>query len=137
MCSEAGWFLLRHHERAVSTRKFNHAVAWCTREMLIARAATVRLPVFSADGLARFAGCSAVASVIRCKRNAVIEPATVRAFQDILREFGATERTPLPPLASAEEWFRAARNSAGVIAIRAFRNEDTSSAAGGKTLVTA
>ena len=137
MCSEAGWFLLRHHEMAVSTRKFNQAVAWCTREMLIARAATVRLPVFSADGLARFAGCSAVASVIRCKRNAVIEPATVRAFQDILREFGATERTPLPPLASAEEWFRAARNSAGVIAIRAFRNEDTSSAAGGKTLVTA
>ena len=78
------------------------------------------------DGLARFAGCSAVASVIRCKRNAVIEPATLRAFQDILREF-VRQATPLPPLASAEEWFRAARNSAGVIAIRAFRNEDTSS----------
>ena len=51
-------------------------MAWCTREMLIARAATERLPVFSADGLAEFVGCSAVASVIRSKRNAVIEPAT-------------------------------------------------------------
>jgi hypothetical protein len=95
------------------------------------------LPVFSADGLADFVGCSAVASVIRSKRNAVIEPATMRAFQDILREFGATERTPLPPLASADEWFRAARNSAGVIAVRAFRNEDTSTTAGGETVVTA
>ncbi len=97
MCSEAGWFLLRHHEKAVDTRKFNQAVAWCTREMLIARAATERLPVFSADGLAEFVGCSAVASVIRSKRNAVIEPATMRAFQDILREFGATE----PDIAAA------------------------------------
>ena len=44
MCSEAGWFLLRHHERAVNARKFNQAMAWCTREMLIARAATERLP---------------------------------------------------------------------------------------------
>ena len=77
MCSEAGWFLLRHHGKAVNTRKFNQAVAWCTREMLIARAATERLPVFSANGLAEFVGCSAVASVIRSKRNAVIEPATI------------------------------------------------------------
>lgn len=137
MCSEAGWFLVRHHESAVNARKFNNAVAWCTREMLIARAATERLPVFSADGLAEFVGCRAVASVIRSKRNAVIEPATVRAFQDILHQFGATERTPLPPVAAAEEWFRAARNSAGVMAVRAFRNEDTSAAGGGKTIVTA
>lgn len=137
MCSEAGWFLLRHQDRAVNTRKFNLAVACCTREMLIARAATERSPVFSADGLAEFVRCSTVASVIRSKRNAVIEPATMRAFQDILREFGASERTSPPTLASAEEWFRAARNSAGVIAVRAFRNEDTSAAAGGKTIVTA
>lgn len=137
MCSEAGWFLVRHHESAVNARKFNQAVAWCTREMLIARAATQRLPVFSADGLAEFVGCSAVASVIRSKRNAVIEPETVRAFQDILCEFGATERAALPPLDSAAGLFRAARNSAGVIAVRAFRNEDTSATAGGKAIVTA
>jgi hypothetical protein len=137
MCSEAGWFLLRHHERAVNARKFNQAMAWCTREMLIARAATERLPIFSADGLAEFVRCRAVASVIRSKRNAVVEPATMQSFQDILREFGATEPTPPPPFASAEQCFRAARNSAGVIAVRAFRNEDTSAAAGGKTVVTA
>ena len=135
MCSEAGWFLLRHHENAVNPRKFNQAVAWCTREMLIARAATERSPVFSADGLAEFVGCSAVASVIRSKRNAVIDPATCGRSRSILREFGATEPPPLPPLASAEHRFRAARNSAGVIAVRAFRNEDTSAAAGGETNV--
>ena len=137
MCSEAGWFLVRHHESAVNARKFNNAVAWCTREMLIARAATERLPVFSADGLAEFVGCRAVASVIRSKRNAVIEPATVRAFQDILHQFGTTERTSLPAVVAAEEWFRAARNSAGVMAVRAFRNEDNSAAGGGQTIVTA
>jgi hypothetical protein len=137
MCSDAGWFLVRHRESAVNPRKFNQAMAWCTREMLIARAANERLPVFSADGLADFVGCRAVASVIRSKRNGFINPATVRAFQEILREFGATERPQLPPLAAAEEWFRAARNSAGVIAVRAFRNEDTSAAAGGETIVAA
>ena len=137
MCSDAGWFLLRHHEQAVNARKFNQAMAWCTREMLIARAATERLPVFSADGLAEFVGCSAVASVIRSKRNAVIEPATLREFQDILCEFGGTERTPPPALASAEGWFRAARNSAGVIAAGAFRNHAAGAAIGGRTDVTA
>ncbi len=134
MCSEAGWFLLRHHERAVNTRKFNQAIAWCTREMLIAKAANERSPVFSADGLAEFAGCSTVASVIRSKRNSVIDPVVVREFRDILGEFGVPEPTQMPTLTSAEGWFRAARNSAGVIAVRAFRNENTTAAAGGKTV---
>lgn len=134
MCSDAGWFLSRHRERAADPRRFNQAMAWCTREMLIARAATERTPVFSADGLAEFVGCRAVASVIRSKRSAVIEPATVRAFEGILRDFGATERTPPPPLAGAEAWFRAARSSAGVIAARAFH---PSPAVGGQALVTA
>jgi hypothetical protein len=125
-CSEAGWFLLRHHEKATNARKFNQAVAWCTREMLIARAATERSPVFSAGGLAEFVGCSAVASVIRSKRSAVIDTAIVREFQDILGEFGTPEPTPHPILSTAERQFRAARNSAGVIAIRAFRDQPAS-----------
>ena len=125
-CSEAGWFLVRNHEKATNTRNFNHAVAWCTREMLIAKAATERSPVFSADGLAEFVGCSAVASVIRSKRSAVIDPAIMREFQDILGEFGAPEPTPIPVLSMAERRFRAARNSAGVIAIRAFRDHPAS-----------
>lgn len=136
-CSEAGWFLVRHREKATSASKFNQAVAWCTREMLIARAATERLPVFSANGLAEFVGCSAVASVIRSKRSAVIDPAVVREFQDILGEFGTPEPTSLPTLTSAERQFRAARNSAGVIAIRAFRDQAASADVGGRPDVTA
>lgn len=136
-CSEAGWFLVRHREKATSASKFNQAVAWCTREMLIARAATERSPVFSANGLAEFVGCSAVASVIRSKRSAVIDPAVVREFQDILGEFGTPEPTSLPTLTSAERQFRAARNSAGVIAIRAFRDQAASADVGGRPDVTA
>jgi hypothetical protein len=98
-------------------------VAWCTREMLIAKAATERAPVFSAAGLAEFVGCSAVASVIRSKRSAVIDEKVVREFQDILGEFGTSEPTPDSILSTAERRFRAARNSAGVIAIRAFRDQ--------------
>jgi len=122
MCSEAGWFLLHHREKATDARRFNQAVAWCTREMLIARAATERSPVFSADGLAEFVGCSAVASVIRGKRSAVIDPAILRDFRTILGEFGAPEPKTQPILGSAAHRFRAARNSAGVIAMRAFRD---------------
>lgn len=122
MCSDAGWFLLHHREKATDARKFNQAVAWCTREMLIARAATERSPVFSADALAEFVGCSAVGPVIRSKRTAVIDPAIVREFRGILDEFGAPEPTTHPVLSSAEHGFRAARNSAGVVAMRAFRD---------------
>jgi hypothetical protein len=121
-CAEAGWFLVRHHEKATDARKFNHAMAWCTREMLIAKAAMVREPVFSADGLAEFVGCAAVAPVIRGKRSSVIDPEVVRQFRDILDEFGTPEPPSLPSMLTAERRFRDARNSAGVIAMRAFRN---------------
>jgi predicted nucleotidyltransferase len=131
MCSDAGWFLLQHREKAVDARKFNQAVAWCTREMLIARAATQRSPVFSADGLAEFFGCSGVAPVIRSKRTAVIDPTILRQFHDLLGEFGAPEPRPAPTLASAERRFRTERNSAGVIAIRAFRDAAASTNARG------
>jgi hypothetical protein len=126
MCSEAGWFLLRHHEKAVNARKFNQAVAWCTREMLIAMAASERSPIFSADGLAQFVGCSAVASVIRSKRSAVIDQAVLREFRYVLGEFGTPEPTPHLILSTAERQFRASRNSAGVIALRAFRDRAAS-----------
>lgn len=122
MCSDAGWFLLHHREKATDARKFNQAVAWCTREMLIARAATERSPVFSADGLAEFVGCGAVGPVIRSKRNAVIDTAILHEFRGILGEFGAPEPATHPVLSSAEHRFRSARNSAGVIAMRAFRD---------------
>jgi len=125
MCSEAGWFLLHHREKATDARRFNQAVAWCTREMLIARAATERSPVFSADGLAGLVGCSAVASVIRGKRSAVIDPVVLRDFRAILGEFGAPEPKTQPMLSSAAHRFRAARNSAGVVAMRAFRDHAT------------
>jgi hypothetical protein len=136
MCSEAGWFLLHHREKATDARQFNQAVAWCTREMLIARAATDRSPVFSADGLAEFVSRSAVGPVIRSKRSAVIDPAIVREFRGILREFGAPEPTTQPTLSSAEHRFRAARSSAGVIAMRAFRNHaDTLHVKGGQRVL--
>jgi hypothetical protein len=123
MCSEAGWFLLHHHEKAADARRFNQAVAWCTREMLIARAATERSPVFSADGLAEFVGCGAVGPVIRSKRSDVIDPVILRDFRSILSEFGTPEPTTQPTLSSAEHRFRAERSSAGVIAMRAFRDQ--------------
>lgn len=123
MCSEAGWLLVHHREEATDARKFNQAVAWCTREMLIARAATERRPVFSADGLAELFGCSAVATVIRSKRSAVVDPAVVRDFRRILSEFGTPERATPLVLGSAEQQFREARSSAGVIAMRAFREQ--------------
>jgi predicted nucleotidyltransferase len=137
MCSDAGWFLVRHYEKATHASKFNQAMAWCTREMLIARAATERSPVFSADGLAEFVGCSAVVPVVRSKRSAVIDPAIVQQFQGILSEFGTPEPTPPLTLSVAAHRFRADRNSAGVIAIRAFRDQTVDADSGGGPHVTA
>jgi predicted nucleotidyltransferase len=121
MCSAAGWFLIHHRDQATDPRKFNQAVAWCTREMLIARAATARTPVFSAHGLARFVDRSTVASVIHSKRSAIIDPTTLRRFGEILCEFGTREPKVPPSLSQALHQFRTAQNSAGVIAMRAFR----------------
>ncbi|OBF38918.1 hypothetical protein A5724_08960 [Mycobacterium sp. ACS1612] len=134
-CSDAGWFLVRHHEKATDASKFNHAVAWCTREMLIAKAATAREPVFSADGLAEFVGYDAVAPVIRSKRSAVIDPEVVRQFRHILGEFGTPAPAPLD-LSGAGHRFRKDRNSAGVIAVRAFRDPVSTNIKGGEHVST-
>jgi hypothetical protein len=119
LASDAGWFLLHHRDRAVDEPRFNRWMAWCTRTMIVSRAATARQPVFSADGLAALAGSDGVATVIRSKRSAAVDPAVLELFRDVLVEFGGPEPQALDTLSAEWHRFRAQRNPAGSAAIRA------------------
>jgi predicted nucleotidyltransferase len=119
MASDVGWFLLHHRARAACDVAFNRRMAWCAHTLIAARAATARRPVFSAAGLAAFAGSSAVETVIRDKNSPVVAPEVVERFGDVLREFGTPEPTPLPTLRAEWRRFNAGRNPAGPVAIRA------------------
>jgi predicted nucleotidyltransferase len=119
--SDVGWLLLHHREKALDVVRFNRRMAWCTYTMIVARAAMARTPVFSAAGLANFAEYEGIGTVLRNKRKRAMNLETVDKFRCILEEFGTPEPQPLATL--WEEWrrFRADRNPAGIVAIRALR----------------
>lgn len=119
MASDVGWFLLHHRDRAVDELRFNQRMAWCTHTMIVSRAATARRSVFSAAGLAAFAGSSAIATVIRSKRSPAVDPVVLGLFRDVLEEFGSPEPEALATLSAEWHRFGAERNPAGSAAIRA------------------
>ena len=123
VASDVGWFLLRYRSRFSDGRVFNERVAWCTRTILIARAAGARRPVFSADGLAQFSGSPHVAALIRNKGRGNVEDQLLEAFRDVLTTFGA----PVPPLPTTlgEQWrtFQADRNGPGMAAVRGLKKQ--------------
>jgi hypothetical protein len=119
IASDVGWFLVHHRDRAVHGLSFNQRIAWCTHTMIVAKAATERLPVFSAAGLAAFAGSSAVASLIQNKRSPAVDPAVLDVFRGVLEEFGTPEPRGLATLAAERRRFDVDKNPAGAGALRA------------------
>lgn len=117
--SDVGWFLVHRRHQAVDGLRFNQRMAWCTHTMIVAKAATQRRPVFSADGLAAFAGSDDVAAVIRSKRSPAVDADVLDAFGRVLDAFGAPEPRALATLGAESRRFDADRNPAGAVAIRA------------------
>jgi predicted nucleotidyltransferase len=132
LASDVGWLLLHHRARVRDPRRLNERMAWCTQTMLIARAANRGLAVFSAAGLAAFAGSDDVALVIANKHAADARPQMVERFHRILTRFGGPEPPPLPTLDEERRRFEAARNAAGVIAIRAMLRSAGAQASAGE-----
>jgi len=117
VASDVGWFLLHHHDRAVDGLRFNQRLVWCTRTILTAKAASQRRPIFSAAGLAAFAGSTAVASVIRAKGSPTIDPAVLDDFRNVLGRHGDPEPHPLISLEAERRRFDHDKNPAGVAAL--------------------
>lgn len=112
LASEAGWFLARHAERFVDRKRFNERMAWCTRTILIARAANDRRAIFSADDLARFAGSQDVAAIIRNKECSRYDAGIAARFREFLGTFGGPEPPPLS-VGAQKARFDADRNLVG------------------------
>ena len=125
--SDVGWLLLHHRDKALDVVRFNRRMAWCTYTIIVARAAMARTPVFSAAGLANFAEHEGIGTVLRNKRKRTMNLDTVDEFKAFSNKFGTPE--PLPLATLWEEWrrFRADRNPAGIVAIRALRRRVVSS----------
>lgn len=121
--SDVGWFLLHHCDAVTETARFNRRMAWCTRNILLARAADERLKVFSASALAEYAGFPEVEQIIRTKRRTVIDPFITEHFRHALQDFGHREPAPLDTIQAELQRFRANRNPAGVAAIGLMRRK--------------
>jgi len=123
VASDVGWFLLRYRSRFPDGRLLTEKMAWCTRTILIARAAGARRPVFSADGLARFSGSPHVAALIRNKGSEDVDGQLLEAFRKVLTTFGAA--VPPMPTTLGEQWrtFQADRNGPGMAAVRGLKKQ--------------
>lgn len=117
LASDVGWFLVRHGDQ-LDPRRVNENMAWCTRTMLVARAASLRQPVFSAAGLAELAGCPEVVAVIKNKSSRSIDPGMVTRFREVLHRFGTTQPAPWRTLDEQRRAFEADRNAVGVNMVR-------------------
>jgi predicted nucleotidyltransferase len=117
LASDVGWFLARHAHRFRDGQRFNERVSWCVRTVLIARAAAMRTPVFSAARLAEFSGCDAVRALIDHRRRATVDSSLVGRFAEFLRDFGAAEPVVRASLDEQRCAFEADRNAAGLSAV--------------------
>ena len=118
MASDVGWCLLHHASRVADEPAFNRRMAWSAHTMLVGAAAEQRRAVFSADGLAAFAGCPEAARVIRAKRDSTLNPLVLADFRHLLHHRGRPEPAPLSDLAAERARFDADRNPAGSAALR-------------------
>jgi hypothetical protein len=130
LASNVGWLLLHHRGLIASAKLLNEKMAWCTHSVLVARAATERLPVFSTAGLAEFAGSSDVAVVLRHKRCSTVSDEATESFRRVLGRFGSKEPPALRTLAAERRRFEADRNHAGVNTVRLLIRQSPARATG-------
>ncbi|CAN0622103.1 Polbeta domain-containing protein [Burkholderia multivorans] len=65
--SDIAWMLVDHAHTSDNFSFINRRIAWCVRTILIARAANLRLPIFSAKDLAEFSGSELTLPLIKSK----------------------------------------------------------------------
>jgi predicted nucleotidyltransferase len=119
LVSDVGWFLTRNKDRFSDEARFNKRMSWCTRTILIARAANQRRPIFSAKKLSEFSGARDVVALIGSKNSSRTDADMVKQFRSFLRAFG-TEEPPVPhTLDEQRSLFEADRNVVGLQVIRA------------------
>jgi hypothetical protein len=83
-----GWALLDVADSASNFALINKRMAWCARTVLIARAAELRAPVFSASSLAKFANSTTILHIVENKNSALHEKEIMDEFASFLTTFG-------------------------------------------------
>jgi predicted nucleotidyltransferase len=114
LATDVGWLLARFGDRLSSARVLNARIAWCTRTILIARAAAQGRPVFGARQLAEFCGSPDVVTLIHNKNSGERDPEMVAKFTEVLRAFGAQEPPVPETLDEQKRIFEADRNVPGL-----------------------
>ena len=113
LAADAGWFLARHESMLPDPRLRNEKMAWCTRTILIAKAASERRPIFSARRLAEYAGWPDVQAIIDNKDNPLAAPHIAARFHEFLAACGVKSPAPVATLTDEKARFDADRNLVG------------------------
>lgn len=89
--SDLGWVLLRIAKQAENFSLINKRIAWCVRTILIAKCAEMRVPVFSASGLAEYAENYDVVDLIKNKNQEKFKKSIMKKFQNFLGRYAYPE----------------------------------------------
>jgi len=117
--SEIGWLLI-DKATVIPANILNRRIAWCVRTILIAQAAELRMPIFSASGLANFSKWPDAMTLIKSKGSSDFSGANIWIFERFIERFGDSKPDWHQSVSLEERLrlFRNARNSLGVKTIR-------------------
>lgn len=118
LASDVGWFLVRHWRGFAAPQLVARRVAWCTRTILIARAAEQRQPVFGARQLAARAANGDVLDLLAAKHRDAVTRDVMRRFAGLLLRSGAAPPPALGSLRDERRRFDADRNVVGSALVR-------------------
>ncbi|HEF4840209.1 TPA: nucleotidyltransferase domain-containing protein [Burkholderia vietnamiensis] len=91
--SDIAWMLVDHAQSTDNFSFINRRIAWCVRTILIARAANLRVPIFSAKSLAEFSGSQLTLSLIKSKGYSGPRPESINELEDFIKQFGKDRPT--------------------------------------------
>jgi hypothetical protein len=86
--SDIAWMLIEHAHSSDNFSFINRRIAWCVRTILIARAANLRRPIFSAKGLAEFSGSALSLSLIKSKGHIGPRAESIKELETFVGQFG-------------------------------------------------
>lgn len=86
--SDIAWMLVDHAQTSDNFSFINRRMAWCVRTMLIARAANLHLPIFSAKKLSDFSGSNLTLPLIKRKSDNGPRAESIEELKNFVEKFG-------------------------------------------------
>lgn len=123
--ADLGWSIICGADKIRNWKLINKRIAWCVRTVVIAKAATLKIPIFSSTALEEFARDRTVSQLISIKESNAKNKSVLKSFDEFLRRHTKTkpESINAAEFSIQENHFKSEGNIVGLKTIRAFIND--------------